>query len=1149
MDTTTPFQKLFELREDIDRNREWNARVTKEINAALTRIFLVPFCDVADLPSTARPKYVVAVEPASTAGLEASRELLATKYQVVLKRMQLWRPQEHLWEGHSGMSGGLFAKDVAILVDKVPYLSFCYGRAAAEPATCKVTGDLKAAILRQVKEKIVEWACEAIIAKHQLLLRFTNQQIKSEFSELFFQMVMSESPVPRQFFIDVGQRHSDDVTKLVLVYEPVLGHLLQLSQALKLDSQNISLCFSVLDFFTSHEATGKALISSAFWRPASHAPGSAFESQCVLGGLLRLSSVSATLMQPSGQFYSDHDLTNMEIATQFQVVQGSIQQVVERLSQVFKNLLRLSPVTKRGVVEWLVDCFHRNSGRTKMINLLSAPSSPSLTSDGFFLNLSWVMLRLSEPLMGKALAIDPLYCVATTLQASEGDSVGPFVDFTKETRLANASEGVAKPAMASGTTFNFKNHCFFLTHRCLSLGMTQALNAFEQVLRAYSQAREQMADLPLAVNSLQIRMLTSQILGFKHTSHTITPSSSTHITHHTLSPHHPHTHHSSPHHPAHTSLITHYHPIIHTHITHHPIIQHTSLTITPSSSTHITHHTHTHPIIQHAHHSSLTITPSSSTHITHHPIIQHTHHSSPHHPAHTSLITPSSSTHITHHTLSPHHPAHITHHTLLTLTFPPPQAHATHVELLNLCLSFYTTTAQWLVQLVTPLLDSAQEVPVQLVAVPECLVENMADFAMFLRQKDTGTLENIGVHMNHLITFITVFMGNSKLISNPHVRAKLALLLSLMLPSGQGTGAQATLSGEDFFYSHDVAKGHLIEALLKVFIDIEFTGQSFQFENKFRYRIPMYDILEYLWNIPTYRPSIELLSEQAVKGYEGSEIPLFLRFINMMLNDATVQLDEGLQNLAKVKEVEDMQSSEQWPTLSNEERRAHLDRLNEASMMAKNRNFLAMRTVRALAMITMDTRRPFVVSTLVDRLASMLNYVLQHLVGPKRNELKVKDLQRYNFNPKELTRSLVCVYLNLGHEQAFCEALPRDQRSFSMDLLHQAEQVLRALHEDDMVAELRHLAQRVQKCCDAMKMEEERYEEAPEEFLDPLMSTLMSDPVVLPTSGVSMDRVNIVRHLLSDMSDPFNRQPLTPDMLVPNTDLRKKIEEWKANRK
>ena len=82
---------------------------------------------------------------------------------------------------------------------------------------------------------VLKHCSEAIIAKHQLLLRFTNQQIKSEFSELFFQMVMSgewvcplapthiimiicqhlESPVPRQFFIDVGQRHSDDVTKLV----------------------------------------------------------------------------------------------------------------------------------------------------------------------------------------------------------------------------------------------------------------------------------------------------------------------------------------------------------------------------------------------------------------------------------------------------------------------------------------------------------------------------------------------------------------------------------------------------------------------------------------------------------------------------------------------------------------------------------------------------------------------------------------------------------------------------------------------------------------------------------------------------------------------------------------------------------------------
>lgn len=56
--------------------------------------------------------------------------------------------------------------------------------------------------------------------------------------------------------------------------------------------------------------------------------------------------------------------------------------------------------------------------------------------------------------------------------------------------------------------------------------------------------------------------------------------------------------------------------------------------------------------------------------------------------------------------------------------------------------------------------------------------------------------------------------------------------------------------------------------------------------------------------------------------------------------------------------------------------------------------------------------------------------------------------------------------------------------------------------------------------------------DAPEEFRDPLMDTLMSDPVVLP-SGQVMDRPVIMRHLLNSSTDPFNRQPLTEDMLKP----------------
>ena len=52
-------------------------------------------------------------------------------------------------------------------------------------------------------------------------------------------------------------------------------------------------------------------------------------------------------------------------------------------------------------------------------------------------------------------------------------------------------------------------------------------------------------------------------------------------------------------------------------------------------------------------------------------------------------------------------------------------------------------------------------------------------------------------------------------------------------------------------------------------------------------------------------------------------------------------------------------------------------------------------------------------------------------------------------------------------------------------------------------------------------------------FSDPLMSELMEDPVLLPTSGKVMDRKHITRHLLSTPNDPFNRDYLTEEMLKP----------------
>ena len=66
----------------------------------------------------------------------------------------------------------------------------------------------------------------------------------------------------------------------------------------------------------------------------------------------------------------------------------------------------------------------------------------------------------------------------------------------------------------------------------------------------------------------------------------------------------------------------------------------------------------------------------------------------------------------------------------------------------------------------------------------------------------------------------------------------------------------------------------------------------------------------------------------------------------------------------------------------------------------------------------------------------------------------------------------------------------------------------------------------------------------PEEFLDPILNVLMKDPVILPDSKVTLDRKTIQRHLTVSSTDPFSRCQLKEEDLIPNGDLKKKVEEW-----
>ncbi len=160
---------------------------------------------------------------------------------------------------------------------------------------------------------------------------------------------------------------------------------------------------------------------------------------------------------------------------------------------------------------------------------------------------------------------------------------------------------------------------------------------------------------------------------------------------------------------------------------------------------------------------------------------------------------------------------------------------------------------------------------------------------------------------------------------------------------------------------------------------------------------------------------------------------------------------------------------------------------------------------------------------MVQRIADLLNYFLLYLTGPQRRQLKVKDPDKYAWDPKRLLASIATIYIHIARDDVdgkFARAITLDKRSYRPDMFDECAAVLRGfgggLVSPEVLQALEVLKVRVTAAAEAQAVEEEVEEDAPDEFLDPLMATVMRDPVVMPTSGQTIDRTTIERHLLSE---------------------------------
>mmetsp|Transcript_13919 Transcript_13919/g.21033 ORF Transcript_13919/g.21033 Transcript_13919/m.21033 type:complete len:987 (-) Transcript_13919:160-3120(-) len=445
------------------------------------------------------------------------------------------------------------------------------------------------------------------------------------------------------------------------------------------------------------------------------------------------------------------------------------------------------------------------------------------------------------------------------------------------------------------------------------------------------------------------------------------------------------------------------------------------------------------------------------------------------------------------------------------------KTHLLDPKLLRKIFSLYGWAARWM-------RHTYETNPNMFKAIPEYFAADICNLYVLMNRFEPIMLRS--QPMEHVMRLVVTLM-DSNLLKNAQLRGQLPDVLTLALPVGSIASPDHMLVTSPFF-----TKG-LIPRLLGLYVQIEF-GEN-QFYGKFHTRYTISQILKYLWQHPVYHESL--------KQYERTKM---IRFINMLCNDAVWLLDEALKHLEDVKrEQKEMAAPDfiRQPPFTRRRREAQFMQLQRTTRSQMN---LAYSSIQMIGYMSQGYREPFLSGELVGRVAEMINYYINKLNGPRVSSLKVKEPKKFGFRPKVLLRELVRIFLIFAEDLTFLKAVASDARSYDATVFNKAAMNLK---KRDIVSEgeqrrFRKVLDKLEALAAEMKMEEDAIGEVPDKYLDPLMATIMTDPVMLPKSRVVVDRSVILRHLLNSTTDPFNRSELHTSDLISMPKLKQEIDEF-----
>ncbi|KAJ6866909.1 ubiquitin conjugation factor E4 isoform X2 [Populus alba x Populus x berolinensis] len=567
------------------------------------------------------------------------------------------------------------------------------------------------------------------------------------------------------------------------LYEDLRGNVLKVSVL-----GNFQQPLRALLFLVSFNVGAKSLVSHKWWIPTgAYVNGRVIEMTSILGPFFHVSALPDNTIfksEPDVGQQCFSDATNRrqaDLLSSFTTIKTLINHLYDGLSEVLLALLKNSD-TRESVLQYLAEVINRNATRAHIqVDPLSCASS------GMFVNLSAVMLRLSEPFLDANLSkkdkIDPNYVFhnnrldirgLTALHASS-EEITEWLNTPRKTdvsalssdeenRLLQSQEASSSGYSGEKVKYSFICECFFMTARVLNLGLLKAFSDFKHLVQDISRCEDTLATF----KALQKQTPSPQLqLDIDRLEKEIELYSQEKLCYEAQ------------------------------------ILRDGAL-------------------IQHA-------------------------------------------------------------------------------------LSFYRLMLVWLVNLVGGFkMPLPLTCPKEFASMPEHFVEDAMELLIFA-SRIPKALD--GVSLDEFMNFIIMFMASPTYIRNPYLRAKMVEVLNCWMPRRSGSSATASL-----FEGHHLSLEYLVRNLLKLYVDIEFTGSHTQFFDKFNIRHNIAELLEYLWQVPSHRNIWMKIAKEEEKG-------VYLKFLNFLINDSIYLLDESLNKILEIKGLEaEMSNTTEWERRPAQER-------------------------------------------------------------------------------------------------------------------------------------------------------------------------------------------------------------------------------------